>query len=102
MSDLVAFDDLGMLDGGDLRAVFGQVPTVQVVHALAGTPAGLRRRLIGKLPRSLNDDLDARLLAADVVPVESVRAAQEALVDAVRRLSRGGQIAFDLPEDMVA
>ncbi|HWE36629.1 MAG TPA: FliG C-terminal domain-containing protein [Isosphaeraceae bacterium] len=102
MSSLLDFEDLGLLDGGDLRAVFGQVPDDQVVAALVGTPAGLRRRLLTKLPAAAAARLDARVDAHGPVTFEAARDAQLAVLDALRRLSRGGQIAFDDPEDMVA
>ena len=43
LSDLVDFEDLAQLDGADLRAVFGQVPDIDVLDALAGTGLGVRR-----------------------------------------------------------
>ena len=102
MSELVDFEDLGQLDGGDLRAVFEQVSDHQVLDALVGTPSGLRRQLLTKLPSASASRLENQINTHGPVPFESVWNAQRAVVDALCRLSRCGQVAFDDPEDMVA
>jgi flagellar motor switch protein FliG len=101
LSDLVEFEDLGELDGGDLRAVLEQVGDDQVADALAGATPGLRHRLLTKLRADSASRLETRMHLRGPVPVAAARAAQQALVATLRRLSRGGQIAFDDPEDMV-
>jgi flagellar motor switch protein FliG len=102
LSDLVDFADLEQLDGGDLRSVFDQVAVDQVLEALAGTPIWLRRRLLTKLPIASASRLEAQLNARAPVSFDSARSAQRAVVEALCRLSRAGQVAFDDPEDMVA
>ena len=102
MSELVDFEDLGQLDGGDLRAVLDQVSPDQVLDALVGTPTALRQQLLTKLPAASATRLEAQINAHGPVPFESVWNAQRAVVDALCRLSRCGQVAFDDPEDMVA
>ena len=102
MSDLVAFEDLGDLDGHDLRAVLDQVPPEQLLEAMAGTPPGLRRLLLTKLSAASATELEAQINAYGSVPSECSETAQRAVVDALCRLSRAGQVAFDDPEDMVA
>jgi flagellar motor switch protein FliG len=101
LSDLVDFEDLGLLDGGDLKAVFGQVPVDQVLAALIGTPIGFRQRLLTKLPSASANRLEAQINAQGAVTTETAYSAQRAVVDALCRLSRGGQIAFDDPADMM-
>ena len=102
MSDLVLFEDLGALDGPDLRAVFDQVPESQMLDALAGAPASLRQQLLARFPEASSRRLAERLAAHETTSVEAVRTAQRAVVDALCRLSRAGQVAFDDPDDMVA
>ena len=102
MSNLVEFEDLNLLDGGDLRAVFSQVDEPQVLHALVGASAFLRRTLLTKLTPTLAAKLEGGLDALEPVPFEAVRSAQRSVVDALCRLGRSGIIAFDDPEDMVA
>ena len=102
MSELVTFEDLGALDGQDLRAVFSQVPEPEVLEALAGAPAGLRNQLLAKLPSVTAKRLEAGITALEHLSVESARAAQRTVVEALCRLSRSGQVAFDDPDDMVA
>jgi flagellar motor switch protein FliG len=98
----VEFDDLELLDGSDLRAVFDQVSPTQVLDALVGTRPGVRRLLLTRLPQASASDLEARIGAHGPVSFETVRCAQRAVVETLCRLSRGGQVAFDDPEDMVA
>ena len=100
--DLVDFEDLGQLDGPDLRAVFDQVPTGQVLDALVGSRPGVREHLLTKLPESSSSRLEAALSGRGPVSIESARDAQRVLVETLCRLSRGGIVAFDHPSDMVA
>jgi flagellar motor switch protein FliG len=100
LSSLVEFEDLALLDGGDLRAVFGQIDADQVVEALSGAPAWLRQRLLASLPASMAGPIEAELLARGPIAPEIVVRAQHAAIDALCRLSRGGYIAFDDPEDL--
>jgi flagellar motor switch protein FliG len=100
--DLVAFEDLELLDGHDLRAVFDAVATPRLLDALIGARAGVRRHLLTRLPSASAARLEGALHAHGPVSVESVREAQRSVVEALCRLSRGGMIAFDHPADMVA
>ncbi len=102
MSDLVDFEDLGQLDGGDLRAVFGQVSLDQVLAALIGTTPAFRQQLLTKLAPASAVKLESRVKTHGPVAFATVQAAQRDLVEALCRLSRGGQVAFDDPADMVA
>jgi flagellar motor switch protein FliG len=102
LSELVAFEDLQLLDGGDLRAVFDQVSGDQVLDALVGSPTGLRRQLLTKLSPSSATRLEAEIDSHGPVASPAAYSAQRALVEALCRLSRSCQVAFDDPEDMVA
>jgi flagellar motor switch protein FliG len=102
LSELVDFDDLGALDGTDLRAVLDQVPEPLLLEALAGAPASLRHLLLTRLPSATAGPLEAKINAHAPISLESVRAAQRAVVEVLCRLSRSGQVAFDDPDDMVA
>ena len=48
MSDMVDFEDLAQLDGGDLKAVFGQVDDLDILDALAGATLHVRRQVLTK------------------------------------------------------
>ena len=102
MSDLVDFEDLAHLDAPDLRAVFGQVSDLDVLDALAGVSVGVRHQFLTKLPAASAARLRSEIDAHGPVGFLAVHAAQRTLVDALCRLSRGGQVAFDDPADMVA
>lgn len=102
MSNLVDFEDLGQLESADLRAVFGQVTLDQVLAALVGTSMSFRQQLLTKLPPASAIRMEAQIHAHGPVTFETVQTAQRDLVEVLCRLSRGGQVAFDDPEDMVA
>jgi flagellar motor switch protein FliG len=102
LSDLVDFEDLGYLDGGDLRAVFDQSSEEQVLDALIGTTEGLRHLILNKLPSASALALEAQINIRGPIANESAHTAQRAVVEVLCRLSRFGQVAFDAPEDMVA
>jgi flagellar motor switch protein FliG len=98
----VEIDDLGYLDGHDLRAVLDQVAESQILEALMGITPALRKQLLNKLSLASATRLEAQINGHGAVTTEAVHAAQRAVVEALCRLSRGGQVAFDVPEDMVA
>jgi flagellar motor switch protein FliG len=100
---LVEIDDLDQLDAADLRAVLAQVDPDRVTAALIGLEPRLRRRLLGRLPRGTAQALDAPRESPAVAPLsaERVHAARRSVVDALCRLARRGQIAFDHPEDIL-
>lgn len=102
MSDLVEIDDLVYLDLHDLRAVLDQVSEAQSLEALIGISPAFRRQLLNKLSPASATRLEAQINAHGPVTTEAVQASQRAVVEALYRLSRGGQVAFDVPEDMVA
>ncbi len=102
MSNLVDFEDLGLLDSGDLRAVLEQATLDEVLEALVGTSASFRQQLLTKLPQASASRLEAQVHAHGSVSFEAVQRSQRMLVEILCRLSRGGQVAFDDPEDMVA
>ena len=102
MSNLVDFQDLSLLDGNDLRAVFGQVSLDQVLAALIGVTPAFRRQLLAKLPSAPAAQIETQIASQRPVSFADVQSAQRELVEVLCRLSRAGQVAFDDPEDMVA
>jgi len=102
LSNLVTIEDLGLLDGRDLRAVLGQVPEPQILDALVGLSAARRQLLLTKLSPASASRLEARVVSHGPVAIEAVRTAQRTIVETLCRLSRGGVIAFDDPADLVA
>jgi flagellar motor switch protein FliG len=102
LSELVEIEDLGLLDAKDLRAVFSQVAEPQIIEALSGATPLLRGQLLKKLPSGAASRLETRIAARGPISPVAVHQAQRALVEALCRLSRAGQVAFDVPGDMVA
>ena len=90
------------LDGNDLRGVFEQMEPAEVVAALWGATPHLRGQLLRKLPRRQSTAIAELVAATAHLTFEQVRTAQRQAISVMCRLSRGGQIAFDVPEDLVA
>ncbi len=101
MSNLVEFEDLSQLDSGDLRSVLSEVPSDLLIDALLGASAGFRLHLLTKLPESAAASLQAVLGERGPVSRQTAIEAQRTIVDALCRLSRVGQVAFDDPADML-
>jgi hypothetical protein len=96
----VDFEDLGLLDGSDLRAVFGQVAP-EVLHvALAGMTPASRRNLLGVLPLAQAAGIESAVRGLEGVDPEASHLAQRQVVDTLCRLGRCGLVAFDDPYDM--
>jgi flagellar motor switch protein FliG len=102
MSESTTFDDLELLDGVDLKAVFNHMPLESVVAALWGCPMALRGRLLRMLSQRDSTRIEQAIAATDHVSFEQVRNGQQEAVVVMCEMSRAGQIAFDAPEDMVA
>ena len=102
MSESTTFDDLELLDGSDLKAVFRNMNSDEVVAALWGTPIGLRGRLLRKLHKRDSVGIEKQIAECEHFTFEQVRNAQQKAVTIMCHMSRSGQIAFDAPEDMVA
>lgn len=102
MFETVALEDLELLGAHDLESVFEKLPRAVLIRAIWGLPSDLRRRLLRVVSGRFAATLAAELAKSPQPTLQQVRAAHEALLQALCDLSRSGLIAFDLPEDMVA
>ena len=102
MSESTVFEDLEMLDGPDLQAVFSHMQSEEVVAALWGAHIGLRSRLLQKLGKRARQAILLDIASCDHCTFDQVHRAQKKAVEVMCQMSRAGQIAFDAPEDMVA
>lgn len=93
--DRLDLEDLADLGVDDLRAVFRQVGPERVILALADVEPELRRRLLMRWSRK-----SAAPMGQEATP-DQVRLARGAVLEALCRLSRGGQIAYDHPDDIL-
>jgi flagellar motor switch protein FliG len=89
---MFVFDDLVKLDDQSLEALLEEVENAQWALALKGASESLK----GKIMRNLSRE-DAAMLREEIqclgpVRVSDVEAAQQAIVDAVRRLEDAGEI----------
>jgi flagellar motor switch protein FliG len=102
MSESTTFDDLELLDGSDLKAVFRNMERSELIAALWGTPIGLRGRLLRKLNKRDVVSIEQGIVECEHCTFQQVREAQQKAVVIMCSMSRSGLIAFDAPEDMVA
>ncbi len=101
-SELVEFDDLGVLDSHDLRAVLDEVSEPQVLEALGATNLSFRRQLLNKLSTASATRLEAQLGERGPIDPEAAQTAQRRAGRSPLPAQPGGLVAFDVPEDMVA
>ena len=102
MSEITTFDDLELLSGDDLKAVFDQLPPEEVMAALWGCPIALRGQLLRNLSKQDSTKIERAIGSTEHLTFEQVRNAQQNAVAVMCQMSRAGLIAFDAPEDMVA
>jgi len=102
VSESLVFEDMELLGGDDFKAVLDQMEMDRVVAALWGCPVALRGRLLRKLTKRDSHVIEQAIAATEHFSFAQVRDAQQQALDVMCRLSRAGQIAFDVPDDMVA
>lgn len=90
-------EELAELAADDLRAVFREVGPERAILALADAEPALRRRLLARWRPGGARDVEAGPGASP----DEIRRARHAVAEAVCRLSRVGQIAFDHPDDIL-
>jgi flagellar motor switch protein FliG len=98
----VTLEDLRFLSRNDLRAVFQAAGKAAVLPALWAMDGCLREHLLRTVGSPWADELRTWIGQMPPPALDTVRLAQLRLVDALRRLSRSGLIAYDVPEDLVA
>ena len=89
---MFVFDDLMKLDDKSIQALLKEVENSQWALALKGASEELKTKILGNLSQRAASMLQEEMQYLGPVRVSDVEAAQQAIVDTVRRLEDSGEI----------
>jgi len=95
---MFVFDDLMNLDDRSIRALLKEVENAQWALALKGASEDLKGKVMGNLSQQAAAMLQEEIRYLGPVRVSDVEAAQQAIVDTVRRLEDAGEIVVNAGE----
>jgi flagellar motor switch protein FliG len=95
---MFVFDDLLKLDDKSIQALLKEVDNAQWALALKGASEELKAKIMGNLSQRAGAMLQEEIQYLGPVRVSDVEAAQQAIVDTVRRLEDAGEIVVNTGE----
>ena len=95
---MFVFDDLLKLDDKSIQALLKEVDNAQWALALKGASEELKSKILGNLSQRAASMLQEEMQYLGPVRVSDVEAAQQQIVDTVRRLEDAGEIVVNAGE----
>src|SRR6516225_600370 len=95
---MFVFDDLMKLDDKSIQALLKEVENAQWALALKGASEELKSKILGNLSQRAASMLQEEMQYLGPVRVSDVEAAQQQIVDTVRRLEDAGEIVVNAGE----
>jgi flagellar motor switch protein FliG len=95
---MFVFDDLLKLDDKSIQSLLKEVENAQWALALKGASEELKAKIMGNLSQRAGAMLQEEIQYLGPVRVSDVEAAQQAIVDTVRRLEDAGEIVVSTGE----
>jgi flagellar motor switch protein FliG len=95
---MFVFDDLLKLDDKSIQSLLKEVENAQWALALKGASEELKAKIMGNLSQRAGAMLQEEIQYLGPVRVSDVEAAQQAIVDTVRRLEDAGEIVVNTGE----
>jgi flagellar motor switch protein FliG len=92
---LFTFEDLLRLQPGDLQKVLREVDSAVLPMAMKNANAMLRERIYGGISKRAAESLKEEIEMLGAVRLKEVEAAQDNVIQTVRRLETEGQISLD-------
>ncbi len=92
---LFSFEDLNRLAAGDLQRVLREVDSGNLAISMKSASEVLRDKIFGGLSKRAAESLKEEIDLLGPVRLKDVEAAQEVIIQAVRRLEEEGQISID-------
>ncbi|MDP2137177.1 MAG: flagellar motor switch protein FliG [Candidatus Didemnitutus sp.] len=92
---LFSFEDLNRLAAGDLQRVLREVDSGNLAISMKSASEVLRDKIYGGLSKRAAESLKEEIDLLGPVRLKDVEAAQEVIIQAVRRLEEEGQISID-------
>jgi len=92
---LFSFEDVNRLQPADLQRVLREVDSSNLAVAMKSASEALRERIYASISKRAAESLKEELEMLGPVRLKDVEAAQEAIIQVVRRLEEEGQITLD-------
>jgi flagellar motor switch protein FliG len=92
---LFSFEDLSRLQPADLQRVLREVDTGNLAISMKSASEPLRERIYASLSKRAAEGLKEEIELLGPVRLKDVEAAQDVIIQAVRRLEEEGQISLD-------
>ena len=89
------FEEIGRLANADMQRVLREVDSVQLATALKGASEPLRAKVAGSLSKRAAEGLREEIELLGAIKLKDIEAAQEAIIQVVRRLEEEGQISLE-------
>jgi flagellar motor switch protein FliG len=101
---LFRFEDVNRLQASDLQRVLREVDSANLALAMKAASDGLRGKIYGAISKRAAEGLKDEIELLGSVRMKDVEAAQDAIIQVVRRLEEEGQISFeaDSAQNLVA
>ena len=92
---LFSFEDLNRLQAADLQRVLREVDSANLAIAMKSASESLRDKIYGSISKRAAESLKEELEMLGPVRLKDVEAAQDTIIQTVRRLEEEGQISLD-------
>ena len=92
---LFSFDDLTRLQPADLQRVLREVDSANLAISMKSASETLRERIYGAISKRAAESLKEELELLGPVRLKDVEAAQDSIIQVVRRLEEEGQITLE-------
>lgn len=92
---LFSFEDLSRLTGADLQRVLREVDSSNLAMALKGASDGLKDKVFGAISKRAAEGLRDEIGMLGAVRRKEVDAAQDSVIEVVRRLEEEGAVTLD-------
>jgi flagellar motor switch protein FliG len=89
------FEEIGRLALADMQRVLREVDSVQLATALKGASEPLRAKVAASLSKRAAEGLREEIELLGAVKLKDIEAAQETVIQVVRRLEEEGQISLE-------
>ena len=98
---MFSFDDLQRLQAADLQRVLREVDSADLAVSMKSASEALKEKLYGSISKRAAESLRDEISMLGPVRLKDVEAAQDTIIQVVRRLEEEGAISLDNGEDTV-
>jgi len=96
---MFSFEDLGRLQATDLQRVMREVDSANLAMAMKSASEPLRTKIYAAISKRAAESLREEITLLGPVRLKDVEAAQDLVIQAVRRLEEENQIALDVDQE---